>query len=99
MPAGRVSMQMTLASQGRSASGLTGALSGSGTLTLESARVAGLDPRAFEAAIRASDNGQAVDDITLRQIGEPALSRLPLAAPPPPTPFHLRTTPPPPPPT
>src|SRR5205807_6042527 len=47
MPAGRVSMQMTLASQGRSASALTGALSGSGTLTLESSRVAGLDPRAF----------------------------------------------------
>ena len=37
MPAGRASMQMTLASQGRSASALTGALSGSGTVTLESA--------------------------------------------------------------
>ena len=42
MPAGRVSMQMTLASQGRSTSALAGALSGSGTVTLESARVAGL---------------------------------------------------------
>jgi len=41
MPAGRVLMQMTLASQGRSASALTGALSGSGTATLESARIAG----------------------------------------------------------
>ena len=74
MPSGRVSMQMTLASQGRSASALTGALSGSGTLTLESADIAGLDPRAFDAAIRASDNGQATDDIRLRQIVEPALS-------------------------
>ncbi len=74
MPAGRASMQMTLASQGRSASALAGALSGSGTLALESARVAGLDPRAFDAAIRASDNGQATDDIRLRQIVEPALS-------------------------
>ena len=37
MPAGRASMQMTLASQGRSASALAGALSGSGSLTLESA--------------------------------------------------------------
>ncbi len=74
MPAGRVSMQMTLASQGRSASALTGALSGSGTLTLESSRVAGLDPRAFDVAIRASDNGQATDDNRLRQIVEPALS-------------------------
>jgi large subunit ribosomal protein L24 len=74
MPAGRVSMQMTLASQGRSGSALTGALSGSGTLTLESSRVAGLDPRAFDVAIRASDNGQATDDTRLRQIVEPVLS-------------------------
>src|SRR5437763_15353345 len=74
MPAGRVSMQMTLASQGRSASALTGALSGSGTVTLESARVAGLDPRAFDVAIRASDAGQATDDIRLRKIVEPVLS-------------------------
>jgi large subunit ribosomal protein L24 len=74
MPTGRASMQMTLASQGRSASALAGALSGSGSLTLESARIAGLDPRAFEVAIRASDNGQATDDIKLRQIVEPALS-------------------------
>jgi uncharacterized protein involved in outer membrane biogenesis len=74
MPAGRASMQMALASQGRSASALAGALSGSGSLTLEAARIAGLDPRAFEAAIRASDSGQATDDIKLRQIVEPALS-------------------------
>jgi large subunit ribosomal protein L24 len=74
MPAGRASMQMTLASQGRSASALAGALSGSGSLTLENARIAGLDPRAFDVAIRATDNGQATDDIKLRQIIEPALS-------------------------
>jgi large subunit ribosomal protein L24 len=74
MPAGRSSMQMTLSSEGRSASALTGALSGSGTLTLESAGIAGLDPRAFEVAIRATDSGQATDDVKLRQIVEPALS-------------------------
>ncbi|MGH6707372.1 MAG: AsmA-like C-terminal region-containing protein, partial [Bradyrhizobium sp.] len=73
MPSGRASMQVTLASVGRSASALTGALSGSGTVTLESARIAGLDPRAFEAAVRASDGGQAKDDARLRQIVEPAL--------------------------
>jgi large subunit ribosomal protein L24 len=33
-----------------------------------------LDPRAFDAAIRASDNGQATDDARLRQIVEPVLS-------------------------
>ena len=74
MPAGRASMQMTLASQGRSASALSGALSGSGIVTLESAGIAGLDPRAFEVAIRASDAGQATDDTRLRQIVEPVLS-------------------------
>ena len=74
MPAGRASMQMALTSLGRSASALSGALSGSGTVTLESARIAGLDPRAFEAAVRASDNGQAKDDAALKQIVEPALA-------------------------
>src|SRR5258708_12992822 len=74
MPAGRVSMQMTLASQGRSASALTGALSGSGTLTLESSRGAGLDPRAFDVPIRASDKCQRPDSTPLRPIFEPTLS-------------------------
>jgi uncharacterized protein involved in outer membrane biogenesis len=90
MPAGRASMQMTLASQGRSASALAGALSGSGTLALESARVAGLDPRAFDAAIRASDNGQATNDIRLRQIVEPALSAGALSVASAQIPFNIR---------
>ena len=82
MPAGRASLQMTLASQGRSASALMGALSGSGTVTLESARINGLDPRAFEAAIRASDTGVATNDLKLRQIVEPVLAAgsLPVAS-------------------
>jgi uncharacterized protein involved in outer membrane biogenesis len=90
MPAGRVSMQVTLTSQGRSASALTGALSGSGTVTLESAGIAGLDPRAFDAAIRASDNGQATDDKRLRQIVEPALSAGALSVKSAQIPFNIR---------
>ena len=74
MPAGRTSMQLALTSQGRSASAMTGAVSGSGTVTLEAARIAGLDPRAFDVAIRASDSGKATDDARLRQIVEPVLS-------------------------
>jgi hypothetical protein len=74
MPAGRTSLQMTLSSQGRSASALPGAIAGSGTVTIESARISGLDPRAFDVAVRASDTGQATDDIRLRKIVEPALS-------------------------
>ena len=74
LPAGPLSMRMTLSSQGRSASALAGALSGNGLVTLESSRIAGLDPQAFDAAIRASDSGQATDDIKLRRVVEPALS-------------------------
>jgi hypothetical protein len=74
MPASRTSMQMTLASEGRSAAALTGALAGNGTVTLESAAITGLDPHAFDVAIRASDAGQATDDIRLRKIVEAALS-------------------------
>ena len=41
MPAGRTSLQMTLMSRGRSVAALAGALSGSGTVTLESASIPG----------------------------------------------------------
>ena len=90
MPAGRASMQMTLTSQGRSASALAGALSGSGTLTLEQARFAGLDLRAFEVAVRASDSGQVKDEARLKQIVEPALSAGALAIPSAQIPFTIR---------
>jgi hypothetical protein len=90
MPAGRASMQMTLSSQGRSASALTGALSGSGTVTLESAGIAGLNPRVFEVAIRASDAGQATDDTRLRQIVEPVLSSGALSVASAQIPFNIR---------
>ncbi|MGY3443980.1 MULTISPECIES: AsmA family protein [unclassified Bradyrhizobium] len=74
MPKARASMQMTLLTQGRSAAALTGAMSGSGIVTLEGLNLPGLDPRAFDVAIRASDSGQATDDVKLRQIVEPALA-------------------------
>lgn len=82
MPQGQTSLQMSLASQARSAAGLSGALSGAGTLTLKGARIAGLDPRAFEVGIRASDSGQAFDDESLKRIIDPVLSAgaLPVAS-------------------
>lgn len=81
MPSGRSSLQMTLMSRGRSVAALAGALSGSGTMTLESASLPGLDPRAFEVAIRASDAGQPTDDGHLKQIVAPVLASgsLPIA--------------------
>ncbi|MDB5618699.1 AsmA family protein [Tardiphaga sp.] len=74
MPAGRASMRMTLTSQGRSASALEGAMSGNGSLTIEGARVAGLDPRAIDVAIRASDSGEVANDDALRRVVTPVLS-------------------------
>jgi AsmA-like protein len=74
MPAGRAAGQMTVTSQGRSVAALTGSLSGNGVLTLNSASIAGLDPRLFDAAIRASDAGQTTDDTRLRQLVDPLLS-------------------------
>lgn len=79
LPKGRASLQMTLTSQGRSVSALTGALAGNGTVTLDAAEIPGLNPRAFEIAIRASDGGQVSDDNRLRQLVEPALSAGPIA--------------------
>ncbi|MES2750010.1 MAG: AsmA-like C-terminal region-containing protein [Pseudomonadota bacterium] len=73
MPKGQAALDMSLAGQGRSAAGLAGALSGAGSLTLKDARIAGLDPRAFEVAMRASDGGQATDDVALQGVVEPVL--------------------------
>jgi AsmA-like C-terminal region len=81
MPAGRTSLQMTLMSRGRSVAALAGALSGSGTMTLQSASIPGLDPRIFDVAIRASDAGQVTDDNRLRQLIAPVMAAgsLPIA--------------------
>ncbi|PJG52184.1 hypothetical protein CVM73_26990 [Bradyrhizobium forestalis] len=90
LPKGRASVQMALTSQGRSVAAMTGALAGNGTVTLESAEIAGLNPRAFEIAIRASDGGQGNDDNRLRQLVEPALSAGRIAVPSAQIPFTIR---------
>ena len=90
MPSSRVSLQMSLASQGRSVAALTGALSGNGTATLQEASIMGLDPRAFEVAIRASDAGQPTDEAKLRRIVEPVLASGALLVPSAQIPFTIR---------
>lgn len=75
MPAGKTSLKMSIASQGRSASALEGAVSGDGLVTIDGLRIAGLDPRVFDVAIGASDSGQATNDAKLRQIVQQALGR------------------------
>ncbi|AVT82418.1 AsmA family protein [Rhodopseudomonas palustris] len=78
LPPGKLSLQATLASSGRSASALAGALSGGGTVTLSQAAISGLDPSAFVVAIRAADQGQPVDADHLAKLVEPALKAGPL---------------------
>ncbi|MDH2351014.1 AsmA-like C-terminal region-containing protein [Bradyrhizobium sp. SSUT18] len=90
LPKGRASVQMALTSQGRSVAALTGALAGNGTVTLDAAEISGLNPRAFEIAIRASDGGQVADDNRLRQLVEPALSAGPIAVASAQIPFTIR---------
>jgi large subunit ribosomal protein L24 len=90
LPKGRASVQMALTSQGRSIAALTGALAGNGTVTLNSAEITGLNPRAFEIAIRASDGGQVTDENRLRQLVEPALSAGPIAVASAQIPFTIR---------
>ena len=90
MPAGQASLRMTLASRGRSEAALAGALSGSGTVRLEAAKIAGLDPRAFDAAVRASDSGLMKDEARLKQIVEPALAAGRLSIPSAEVPFTIR---------
>jgi large subunit ribosomal protein L24 len=53
---------------GLSPASLIGSLTGAGMITLEDAQISGLDPKAFNAAIRAVDQGLAVDAPRIRDI-------------------------------
>ena len=58
---GRIGLQAEFEGSGLSAASLIGSLKGAGTITLEDAQISGLDPKAFNAAIRAADQAAAVD--------------------------------------
>ncbi|EAQ36450.1 hypothetical protein NB311A_20971 [Nitrobacter sp. Nb-311A] len=78
MPAGRTSARITLASQGRSASAMVGALSGDGVVTLDHARISGLDPHLFGVAINSAVEA-GFSDAKLQGIVERSLSAGPLS--------------------
>ena len=90
MPAGRVSAQVTVNGHGRSAASLLGSISGNGAVSIAQAKISGLDPRAFEAAIRASDAGVARDDAKLAAAVDPVLAAGALAVPSAEIPFTIR---------
>lgn len=76
---GGVSLAMEAEGTGLSPAALIGALQGKGTLTFDHVQVAGLDPKAIDAAIRASERGLAPERLSA-YLG-PALNAGPLTVP------------------
>lgn len=70
---GSISLSTELDGSGRSPKALIGSLTGTGTLTLADARIAGLDPKAFAQTMRAVDQGLPLDGLRIRDIVTPAL--------------------------
>lgn len=89
LPGGKASVQATLSSEGRSLAALSNALSGSGVVTLENARIAGLDAAVFDTALRAADIA-VLNDARLRTIIEPQLAQGALAISTAQIPFDIR---------
>ncbi|TMJ04886.1 MAG: AsmA family protein [Alphaproteobacteria bacterium] len=78
---GRVALQAEVEGSGLSPASLIGSLAGAGTITLEDAQLAGLDPKAFNAAIRAVEQGAAIDAPRIREIVTTVLDGGALAVP------------------
>jgi len=74
MPAGRVAAELGFAATGRSASALTGSMSGSGSVTLENAHIDGVDPNIFQVVAEAGDaNSQLAEPLKLKAFVDPLL--------------------------
>lgn len=73
MPAGRAAAELNFAASGRSASALLGAMSGSGIVTLESARINGFDPNIFQIVADVGDAGQLAEPARLKAFVDPLL--------------------------
>jgi large subunit ribosomal protein L24 len=79
--AGRLGLQVSVDGAGLSPAALMGALEGSGTITLEDASFAWLDPKAFGAAVRTADQSAALDAAKVRDIVATVLDGGPLGVP------------------
>jgi uncharacterized protein involved in outer membrane biogenesis len=71
---GRLTLDLTAEGAGRSAVALVGSLAGGGTFMLENGRLARLDPKVFDALIRAVDQGLPIDIARVRDWMEKALA-------------------------
>ena len=72
--AAKISGQASFAGNGRSAAGLMGSLAGNGALKNESLKIPALDPAAYDAVVRATDQGLAVDAERISPVVEKALA-------------------------
>jgi large subunit ribosomal protein L24 len=70
---GRLSLQVNAGATGLSPATLIGALSGTGTVSVEGAQFSGLDPAAIDAAVVAVDRGLPVDSPKVSDILTAAL--------------------------
>jgi len=74
-PRGRATLQIETDGTGLSPVTLLGSLTGGGSVTVTNGEIAGLDPKAFEAVMRAADQTSAIDAPKLKQVMETALDR------------------------
>ena len=72
---GRLSLQAEAQGAGRSATTLLGSLSGVGTVVLDGARLSHLDPKVFEGAMHAVDQGLAIETAKIRDAVAPVLDK------------------------
>lgn len=70
---GRLTLNLEADGAGLSPASLFGSLAGTGTVTLENAQLASLDPRAFDMAMRAADQGLTIDTQRVRGFVNAAL--------------------------
>jgi uncharacterized protein involved in outer membrane biogenesis len=73
--AGKVSAQLETDATGRSLAALIGSLAGTGTVSLAGADIAGFDPDAFNAVIRAVGDETTIDAAKVRDLMAAALER------------------------
>ncbi|MFZ5690109.1 MAG: AsmA-like C-terminal region-containing protein [Pseudomonadota bacterium] len=78
---GQAALTMRLEGMGRSPRALVGSLNGTGTLVLDRARIAALDPKVFEIAMRSVDQGLPIDAGRVRDLASRSLDAGPLIVP------------------
>jgi large subunit ribosomal protein L24 len=78
---GRLTLDLTSEGSGMSPIALVGSLSGNGSFMLENGKLARLNPAAFDAVIRAVDQGLPIDPVRVRDRAEAALAGNSLAVP------------------